>query len=392
MTLGLHLKRLISIGFVSFIMIGSAVAQSDPFPGAWDTEWGTAHVFEDRGSYYGTYDEDHGRFRIDPTGGGLIGVWAESVSDKMCNTQRLGSYHWGWLEMTEPVSPLGFTIKWGYCEGGKPTEDWVFKKRSGDIQDQVIERVMAKLRGFLRVQGATPSGQAVDGVLLEDLIQVRVALRSFGYSDAEWGVVLKEVGGLDGFDPKRAAALINLARSLQVTDVHPRQKTAQRTAMVSGLGLPGKAADYIEKKFFLSDKLLNPDVALEVAGDYMLYAMSLLINKDPEVMKLLTPAQQADMQDKLKFFVPADTRASMRAMPPGAGRLDCGFSAVLTRMRRSDPQFDSKWHMATGVFGPGDLRALAGNGAAVAKSMLMGRIRVQMRKCREQLRASGENP
>ncbi len=117
--------------------VASTAAQSqmwesiETIGGAWDTKWGEVWILPGGPGYTGTYAEDNGRFELWFTDHVFEGVWAEELADIRCDTQVMGSYYWGRLELGNSNSFPGFQMLWGYCDG-RVDKEWPFYERLPD--------------------------------------------------------------------------------------------------------------------------------------------------------------------------------------------------------------------------------------------------------------------
>ncbi|MEM7441173.1 MAG: hypothetical protein AAF393_16370 [Pseudomonadota bacterium] len=129
------MKRLIP-AFAAVLIGTPAFAQDwdtiETFGGAWETNWGEVWVYEQGPGYEGTYEEDNGRFWLEFTGHVFEGIWAEDMADQRCDTQQMGSYYWGRLQLANSNKYPGIEMLWGYCDTGRIDKIWTFSERLPD--------------------------------------------------------------------------------------------------------------------------------------------------------------------------------------------------------------------------------------------------------------------
>ncbi len=122
-----------AIAFLSAQPLMSQQLESiETFGGSWDTNWGEVWVMPTNYGYEGTYTNDNGVFWLEFTDHVFEGYWAEDFSDRRCETQVMGSYYWGRLELGNSQRYPGFQMFWGYCDTGRLDKIWTFQERLPD--------------------------------------------------------------------------------------------------------------------------------------------------------------------------------------------------------------------------------------------------------------------
>jgi hypothetical protein len=92
--------------------------------GDWRSDFGAFHVTSTVSGFTATYDYATGGSISGSFDGHKVdGIWAHTLSQRSCSTEKLGTSHWGRIAITFADDGKSFAGRWGYCDD-PPTEAW----------------------------------------------------------------------------------------------------------------------------------------------------------------------------------------------------------------------------------------------------------------------------